>query len=293
MRGVLRNPNLHLVLALVAGIGLGLTYSWKISPVTYVDASPAILQEDFKDHYRNVIAASYASMHDLPRARARLTLLGDEDVIGALSAQAQRMLASGEPFDRVRLIAQLATDLGQGYASIPFTGTPSTRLPETLPVETPFPGGPEETQTAPPPERTLSFESTPLPPPSLYTSIPRSTSTPIPVPGAPFTLVAQDTVCDPSLKPGLLQVILMDSRRRQVPGIEIILTWEGGENRFFTGLKPELGNGYADAILEPDVTYSIRVVEGGSFVPNISAPTCSEPNGNAYPGGLQLTFQQP
>ena len=111
--------------------------------------------------------------------------------------------------------------------------------------------------------------------------------------GTPFTLVGQDTVCDINLQPGLLQFNFMDSRRRQVAGIEIIVTWSQGEDRFFTGFKPELGDGYADFIMQADTIYSIRVVEGGSFVPNISAPTCTDENGAAYLGGLLLTFQQP
>ena len=85
----------------------------------------------------------------------------------------------------------------------------------------------------------------------------------------------------------------MDSRRKQVAGIEIIVTWNQGEDRFFTGFKPELGNGYADFVMETDTVYSVRVVAGGSFVPNITAPTCTDPNGVNYPGSLLLTFQRP
>src|SRR3990172_12050357 len=105
------NTTLHLILALLTGLGIGLAYSWLVSPVTYVDANPAILRADFKDQYRAVIAASYATTHDLARARARLELLSDTDPIGELSAQAQRMLGAGESFERVQLLAQLATDM--------------------------------------------------------------------------------------------------------------------------------------------------------------------------------------
>src|SRR3972149_11883755 len=132
------NTTLHLILALLTGLGLGLAYSWFISPVTYVDANPAILRADFKDQYRIVISASYASTHDLPRAKARLGLLGDTDTIGELSAQAQRMLSAGEPFERVRLLAQLATDLQQGFVSIPFTTTPFAQNTGTPGFETPL-----------------------------------------------------------------------------------------------------------------------------------------------------------
>ena len=44
MKFDLRNQTFHLILAVLAGLGLGLAYSWKLSPVTYVDASPAILR---------------------------------------------------------------------------------------------------------------------------------------------------------------------------------------------------------------------------------------------------------
>ncbi len=293
MRFDLRNQTFHLIIALLAGLGLGLAYSWKLSPVTYVDASPAILRADFKDQYRIVIAASYASTQDIARARARLELLGDTNPVGELSAQAQRMLAAGETFERVRPIAQLATDLQQGFISLPFTGTPIAQTIDTPIVETPFIEGTFPTETPFLPEPTLSFEGTQLAPPADFTSTPRPTLTSIPVPQAPFTLVGQDTVCDPALTDGLLQIILMDSRRRQVPGIKVIVTWENGESQFFTGLKPELGNGYADFLMKADTAYSVRLIEGGSFVPNLSAPSCTNANGGAYSGGLLLTFQRP
>jgi len=295
MRPSSRIP-IYIFVALLIGLGLGLAYSWIISPVTYVDANPAILRPDFKDQYRVVIAASYTSTHDLPRARARLELLSDTDPIGELSAQAQRMVAAGEPLENVQPLAQLATDLQQGFVSIPSTSTPftNTNVINTQIVDTPFQESlPTETQiieeTTPLP--TLSFEQTPLVP--VTTNTPRPTFTPIPAPGAPFTLVGQDTICEPGTQSGLLQFILMDSRRRQVAGLEIIVTWSQGEDHFFTGFKPELGNGYADFVMEPDTIYSVRVVGGGALVPNISAPSCTDPNGVKYTGGLLLTFQQP
>ena len=295
MRPSSRIP-IYIFVALLIGLGLGLAYSWIISPVTYVDANPAILRPDFKDQYRVVIAASYTSTHDLPRARARLELLSDTDPIGELSAQAQRMVAAGEPLENVQPLAQLATDLQQGFVSIPSTSTPftNTNVINTQIVDTPFQESlPTETQiieeTTPLP--TLSFEQTPLVP--VTTNTPRPTFTPIPAPGAPFTLVGQDTICEPGTQSGLLQFILMDSRRRQVAGLEIIVTWSQGEDHFFTGFKPELGNGYADFVMEPDTVYSVRVVGGGALVPNISAPSCTDPNGVKYTGGLLLTFQQP
>jgi hypothetical protein len=310
MRQFSRNSILHIILALLAGLGLGLAYSWLISPVTYVDADPAILRADFKDQYRVVIAAAYSSSHDLARARARLELLSDTDPVGELSAQAQRMLGAGESFEDTHPLAQLAADLQQGFASnsipsmpattapfvsTPFAGAPLIEASSTSELETPFVE--EFTLTpefsAPTVISTLPFEQTPLAPQTLSTPTTRPTPTPRPANNSPFTLVGQDKACDVDLQPGLLQFIIMDSRRRQIAGIEITVTWSEGEDRFFTGFKPEIGDGYADFIMQADTIYSIRIVEGGSVISNISAPTCTDENNATYLGGLLLTFQQP
>jgi len=306
---------IHILLALLIGLGLGLAYSWRISPVTYVDANPAILRADFKDKYRIVIAASYASTRSLDRARARLELLGDTDPTGELSAQAQRMVGAGEPFENIQPLAQLATDLQQGFTSLPSTvtayeNTPITRAPVTSTSTKTQPGTVTptkessateelfitETQTTPEAAThtpTLSFAQTALAPMATSTFAPRPTFTPIPPPGDPFILVGQETVCEPGTQPGILKIILTDKRRKQIAGIEIILTSSQGEDHSFTGFKPELGIGYADFVIQADTIYSVRVVEGGVSVPNISAPTCKDPNGVSYVGGLLLTFQQP
>jgi hypothetical protein len=301
-----RNSILLPLLGLIVGIGIGLLYTWQISPVTYVDADPSILRADFKDQYRIVIAAAYASTHDLPRARARLELLKDPDLIGELSAQAQRMMADGESNQSVQPLAQLAADLEKGYASLAlptatatklsFAGTPFTPFVETPGAETPTAEEILESETPDPlVVSTLPFEQTPLAPQELelVTATPRPTSTPTKGVERPFALADQETVCDPNLTPGLLQFVLTDSRRDPVAGIQIIVTWDKGEDNLYTGFKPEVGNGYADFVMQANTVYSIRVVEGGSFVPNISAPTCTGDNGESYLGGLLLTFQQP
>src|SRR5215212_10305255 len=93
-------------------------------------------------------------------------------------------------------------------------------------------------------------------------STPRPTNTSTSQPGKPFALTGQETICDANLPNGLLQVMVLNSNRRQIAGVEIEITWEGGEEQFFTGLKPELGNGYADYIMTPDITYSIQLTRG-------------------------------
>ena len=90
-----------------------------------------------------------------------------------------------------------------------------------------------------------------------------------------------------------MQVVVTDARRQQIPGAEIIVTWNNGEEHFFTGMKPELGYGYADFLMTPDITYSVRMADGGTPASELSTPDCTDTSGNHYPGGLKLTFQQP
>ena len=128
---------------------------------------------------------------------------------------------------------------------------------------------------------------------TLIASTPRPTRTPIPTLGAPFALTGQETVCDPNLPDGLLQVIVLNSNRRQMAGMKIMITWDGGEEQFFTGLKPELGNGYADYIMTPNITYTVQLGAGSDIASGLTTPTCQTPGGETFFGGIKLTFQQP
>jgi hypothetical protein len=274
-------------LVLIGGFGLGLLYAWVIAPVHYVDTTPNALRADFKDRFRIAIAAAYAATHNLDRAKARLALLGDSDPVQELTAQAQRMLASGESFDQIQQLANLASDLKAGVASLP----PSATAGLTVNTETgTAPPSGIETLSAVVEPPTIEPTDTPM---ILDTPTPRPTRTPVPTAGAPFFLVAEDIVCNPNLTYGLLQVSVMDNRRHQMAGVEIHISWNGGEEQFFTGFKPEIANGYADYIMQPGVTYTVRVGESGNPVPNLTAPTCPDTNGQTYTGGLKLVFQQP
>ena len=81
--------------------------------------------------------------------------------------------------------------------------------------------------------------------------------------------------------------------RRQLAGVEIVVTWDGGKEQFFTGLKPELGNGYADYMMTPDATYTVQLARGSDVALGITPTTCQRPNGETFVGGIKLTFQQP
>jgi hypothetical protein len=274
-----------LLFALAAGAGLGILYSWIIAPVQYVDTTPASLRADFKDQLRSVIAASYAATGNLERARARLKELGDTDPVRALSAQAQRMIAQGDSLGTVEEVAQLAEVLGSGAAVQPSTATPPAPALVT-------PARSQAASIPPALTKTIIPEQVINPPATISSATPRPTRTPTPAPGRPYELVAQDTLCDSELQEGLLQVIVMDARRREVAGAQIIASWDGGEEHFFTGFKPELGDGYADFIMQAGAQYSLRVADGGPPISGVSAPSCTANDGTVTTGQIKLTFQR-
>jgi len=284
-----RGWHLGVLLALLAGLGLGLVYSWVISPLRVLDAEPNTLRADFKDQYRSVIAAAYAATGNLPRARARLSLLGDSNVVEALNGQAQRMQANQQTFERADQVAALALALTEDESS---ESLASPTIDTAVQVENIV------TATSSPPFTDVPLDLTETPQ-SIETqtivieSTPRPTNTSTSQPGKPFALTGQEPVCDANLPNGLLQIMVLNSNRRQIAGVEIEITWEGGEEQFFTGLKPELGNGYADYIMTPDTTYSIQLTRGSDVALGITAPTCQSASGETILGGIKLTFQQP
>ena len=291
----MRRIPFDIIITLLLGLGLGLAYSWLFSPLHVVDASPVALRADFKDAYRSAIAASYGATNNLARAQARLALLGDSNSLDALNSQAQRLIASGE-FAQADQVVALAIALENGTTVVAASTVTSTADNTVAVVK-------EVTATLPPPPPDLPFQFTETPQstdpqiietqPVINTATPRPTRTLIPTVGAPFTLIAQDTVCDATLPDGLLQVLVFNSNRRQIAGAKIIITWNSGEEQFFTGLKPEISHGYADYSMSPNIAYTVRLASGSDIASELTAPTCQTPSGETFIGGIKLTFQQP
>lgn len=285
----------YLLTGLVLGVVMGLVYSWVIAPVEYVDAAPGSLREDFKDQYRALVAAAYLANGDLARAIARLEQLDDPNIARTVAIQAQRSLAEGRPEAEARALGLLAVALGQGPTPV-VTLAPITQLdasatsepaatvsptPLIALTETP-PSLPGDALTPTPTVRTPPPTSTPLP-----------SRTPTPTPGAPFILQDIQLVCNPNLGGALIQVEARDAAGQPVPGVEILVLWDGNEDRFFTGLKPELGLGYADFTMTPGVTYLLRLAEGGQPVPDLTPSECDREDGERYWGSWLLVFVQP
>jgi hypothetical protein len=120
------------------------------------------------------------------------------------------------------------------------------------------------------------------------------TRTPTPLPLGAFEFVGRQLVCDPQLGEPLIQVVTEGADGEQVPGVEVVITWDAGFDHFFTGLKPEVGAGYGDFTMAGGIEYSVHLAESPSAtVDGLVAQTCSEPGGDAYLGSWLLIYKQP
>ncbi len=249
---------IFLVLGFGIGLAGGLYYAWLLSPVEYVDTAPDSLRADFRADYLGLIASAYASSGDLVRARTRLALFPELNASAELAELAQQRLADGFAETEASALAQLASALSAGPSRTP---TPASRGSSVSPTPS----------------------NTPRPSP---------TRRPSATPGAAFRLTSRQEVCDPRLSEPLIQVVVLDAAQEPVPGKEIIVLWDTGQDHFFTGLKPELGLGYGDFRMTEGVSYTLRLAESLQPVTDLAVHECENEQGDEYPGSWLLEYQQ-
>lgn len=295
----------YLLTGLVLGVVIGLAYGWLLSPVSYTDTPPVALRADYKDQYRTLIALAYAANGDLGRARARLALLGDEQAGEVVANQALRAAAEGRPQSEVQSLAVLAEALGSPVDVVAPTPSPqpsATPSPTASPTATQPPTSTPEPEAGEPTagtggEPTATGEAQPEATEAAPAgTAPASTQPPPPSPtstsAAPFVLRVREQVCEPDLAGPLIQVFVFDSDGQPVSGVAVNISWPGGQERFFTGLKPEISPGYADFLMDSLAEYTLRLGDGGQTVSELRSQPCTGAGG-AFPGSLRLEFQQP
>ncbi len=288
-----RRGSWYLLTGVVLGVIMGLVYSWAVSPVKYIDAPPYALRADYKDEYRALVALSFMYSDDLLRAESRLAQLKDDDPLQALAEQAQQAIAEGRPQEEVRALEVLVTALGNKLTST-VAINPSPLLPTSVSAINPHASVPSllDNTTSPsttlPAGRATSDFVTQVSPGS---SEPASSATS--QPGAPFVLQASQLICDATQPVPLIQVEVHDATGQPMPSVEVIVTWESGEDHFFTGLQPEMGLGYGDYIMTPNIVYSIHLADGGQQVNDLTPTECVADEGSHYWGSWHLIFVQP
>lgn len=256
-----------ILIGAAVGLALGLYYAWVLNPVEYVQTTPNSLRAEYREAYLVLIADAYEATGDLARAEARLDLFELDDPAESLTALAQERLAQGGADDEARALARLASELQlQNMASDP-TATGSVQSSSGA-------GSPSAARP------TATARNT-------------ATATIQPTRGAPFALGERQQVCDPELGEPRLQVFVEDAAGQPVPGVQVIVLWDQGQDSFYTGLKPELGLGYADFTLEPEREYTVQLAQGDLPVTSVQSEPCQLESGDTYPGSVRLTFVQP
>jgi hypothetical protein len=214
-------------LAMTAGLAGSLFYTWILDPVEYYDSAPDALYIEDKLVYLALIGDIYVHDEDLAQARAGLAEVGVDADGEILAGLVEQYLDEGGQPEDVRNLARLASDLGaRGGVLLVF---------DTV--------------------------STPAPTPTATTlTQPGASPTPLPIPATPeptFRLVEQTSICADPGQQGQIAVWVRDEQGNPIPGIEIVVSWPQGQDRFFTGLRPEQGAGYADFGMKPGTRYEV------------------------------------
>jgi len=243
--------------------------------------------------------------------------LGDEDSAVFLVAQAQRTLAGEGDFGEAQALANLAAALGQAPTPFPSeTILTSTQVPSQILTSTAsdsLPPTPNYTQT-PSPTNVLTSTDTvkqtievttgpagtatvfgtlgPTRPTTQITYLAPSL-TPTATLSPPFVLDNRVEVCNPLLTEPQIQVFVSNTAGIGIPGIEIIISWNGGEEHFYTGIKTDIDIGYADFVMEPEILYVLQVANGGQLIADLTAPQCKNEAGIVFWGSLRLVFTHP
>jgi hypothetical protein len=270
----------YLLIGFLAGIGLGIWIAWFVSPVSYTDVAPSGLSSTAKDHYRILAAQAYNAQNNLERGKARLALLDEGDPARALAGQAQRMVAGGGRIDDARALALMAAAFSSGQANTGSILDQSTPVPSATAA-----AGAESTVTP----VVTQPEATETP---IETQVPTFSLTPTETP-PPFAVQAWKNVCDKAYPTSQIMIDVKDAKGQPVPGVEIIVTWQNGEDHFITGMKPDVDAGYADFAMEPNVVYTLRVANSQQPLTDLKAASCSTDSGKTFWGSVQVTYNQP
>jgi hypothetical protein len=100
------------LIALAAGIGLGLLIGWYVWPVTYTESAPTRMRQDWKDEAVWLAAQAFAYDRDLEAAQARLRPLGSEDLGPLVLDRAEKAIAQNLSKPQIAHLARLAAALG-------------------------------------------------------------------------------------------------------------------------------------------------------------------------------------
>jgi hypothetical protein len=236
------------------GLILGVGYARWIDPIRVTAASPAQLMETHRRAWIIMAAEALAQGGDWDRTRARLDTLRDPALPQTVKSLFDQIDVQGSRA-AARALAQLADRLGARTAEM------SVYL--ITPVITPTP--------APDPIRTATLRS--IVPgetatPTATPPVTRQPVTPSPVPtyNPGYQIISQIAECTRANATPQIRVTVQAATGQPLAGVTIWITWDGGSDRFVTGLKPEVNSGYGDFDMLRDRNYNVSIDQPESVI---------------------------
>ena len=112
------NRWLFIIIALIAGIAMGLTYGWVIDPVDFFDLTPDTLRADYKADYVLMVAEAYRFNRDPGLAARQLAIFGSQSPSAIAAQGLEYARANGFDESDIALMQGLVTAL-QAWSGLP------------------------------------------------------------------------------------------------------------------------------------------------------------------------------
>lgn len=274
-------PGLRVASGLVLGLILGLLYTWVLAPAGDYPTYPPLMGPEYRQDWTRMTALAYAMEGNMERTQLRLRDLPEDEVRQVLARTLESAVSASMPIERLERLAQLASAYRVSSPAVAvYAGSPQITPTERPPA--PEAATPAVTAIAPTPSPTATAAPLPLPTP---------TATPQPTLTAPYQIVTQTFACEdmPRIAVSLVVSRTVTQRGREsvefvgLPGHELWLIWDEGADRAITGLKPEIGIGYADFAVLPGHTYNLYVDAAiGVPVTTVRVEPCTEEEGGGW-----------
>jgi len=108
---------IFIFLALLIGIGAGLTYGWVIDPVEFFDLTPDTLRADYKTDYVLMTAETYRVEQDPGNAARQLAIFGSQSPSSIATEALEYARTNGFPDTDIVLFQELVTAM-QAWSGI-------------------------------------------------------------------------------------------------------------------------------------------------------------------------------
>ncbi len=279
---------LGIILGLILGVGAGLGYAWGIAPMEQSNIAPWQLDAEGRTSYTVAIALAYGQDGDLGHAIERLVALrfpgdpiqGMADIACQLASTGYANSTSG--LDALVTMIRLYQLQGRAGCADQIIGANSSQSGGVVTIDLPTP----TTTLTPPPSKTPTpLNNRPTPTALLFI-------VPTQAPQNAFDLISVTTNCSLG-QSGLIMVdVYQLNGSTGIPGMEIRARWSGGESRFFTGLKSERGDSYADFTMASGIDYIIDMPGRADPIRQpLSAVPCTTPNGEQAVIAYRVLFR--